>query len=102
MNITQQSRMIIRNLKVLRVVQIPRTCPAIVKRQQKFTFNFPTRNFCSVFSKSPDYLQDSQLLDLKIFDPICSQTLESLTDYFEEIVEADSKFQSADVNYSVS
>lgn len=99
MNITQQSRMLIRNYKILRFVQISRTCSQILKSYPKVVIS---RNFCSVFSKSPDYTQDGQLIDISTFEPICTQTLEALTDYFEEIVDADGKLINGDVSYSVS
>lgn len=56
----------------------------------------------SVFSKSPDYNIDAQQMDLQTFESLCSGTLESLTDYFEEVVESDPKLGNADVAYSVS
>lgn len=56
---------------------------------------------CSVFSKSPEYSHVAQL-DLTKFESECKQTLESLTDYFDEIVENDMKLVNPDVAYSVS
>lgn len=102
MNITQPSRMLIRNFRLLSVVQISRTVPEIIRIHQNNNLNLTRRNFCSVFSKSPDYSSDVQQLDLTVFEPICIQTLESLTDYFEEVVESDSKLVNGDVSYSVS
>ena len=102
MNITQPWRMLIRNLRQFRVVRISRVVPAIVRNHQFNDFNCARRNFCSVFSKSPDYASEMQQLDLSAFEPICIQTLESLTEYFDEIVEADSKLVNGDVNYAVS
>lgn len=102
MNITQPLRMLIRNFRLFSVVQISKTVPAIIRSHQNNNLNCARRNFCSVFSKSPDYSSEVQQLELTVFEPICIQTLESLTDYFEEIVESDSKLVNADVNYSVS
>jgi hypothetical protein len=67
---------------------------------QKSEFHNFHRNF-SVFSKSPDY-SEVPLMDLMTFEAVCAETIESLTDYFEEIVEADPKLQNADIAYSVS
>lgn len=53
-----------------------------------------------MFSKSPDY-SETPLMDLVMFESLSSETLESLTDYFEEIVETDPKLKSADIEYSV-
>ncbi|KAL7041035.1 hypothetical protein ACKWTF_000590 [Chironomus riparius] len=100
MNITQPWRMLIRNLKQFRVVQISRAVPVIIRNHQNNNFNCARRNLCSVFSKSPDYASEVQHLELSAFEPICIQTLESLTEYFDEIVEADSKLVNGDVNYS--
>lgn len=41
-------------------------------------------------------------MDLMAYESLSSETLESLTDYFEEIVDADPKLANADVAYSVS
>lgn len=41
-------------------------------------------------------------MDLVTFESLSSVALESLTDYFEELVESDPKFATADVAYSVS
>jgi len=102
MNITQPSRVLIKNLRLLRVVQISRTVPALIRFHQNDNLNCAKRNFCSVFSKSPDYSSEVHQLDLAVFEPICMQTLESLTEYFDEVVESDSKLINGDVSYSVS
>lgn len=60
-----------------------------------------SQTFCSKFSKSPDYVADNQLMDIAVFEPLCVETLEALTDYFEEVVEADEKLSKGDVAYSV-
>lgn len=41
-------------------------------------------------------------IDPAVFEEICSETLESLCDYFEEIVESDPNLKGADITYSVS
>lgn len=41
-------------------------------------------------------------MDLVTFESSCNDTLESLTDYFEELVETDPNLQNADIGYSVS
>ncbi|XP_030032675.1 frataxin homolog, mitochondrial [Manduca sexta] len=49
------------------------------------------------FSSTP---QSSEHVDPAVFEEICSETLESLCDYFEELVEAAPNLKGADVTYS--
>ncbi|XP_028143376.1 frataxin homolog, mitochondrial [Diabrotica virgifera virgifera] len=39
-------------------------------------------------------------IDSNTFEKVCEKTLESLTDFFEELVESNDKLKSADVSYS--
>nr|CAH7754076.1 unnamed protein product [Callosobruchus chinensis] len=39
-------------------------------------------------------------LDSNLYEKVCEETLESLTEFFEELVEAQDKFATADVSYS--
>lgn len=100
MILTRQSRVLIRILGQLTRHRITPTTSTIFK-YHKLNSNCVTRNFSSVFSKSPEY-SDEPIIDLATFEPICEETLESLTDYFEEIIDADEKLSTADVSYSVS
>ena len=95
MNITRYSRVLSR-LTRLPIIQ---RAPSMSTTIRKFNSN---RNFSSVFSKSPDYESGSDLMDVAKFEPLCAEVLETLTDYFEEIVEADDKLINSDVAYSVS
>lgn len=52
------------------------------------------RNFCNVAL--------SEQIDASLFEKVCEETLESLTEYFEEIIESCPHLISADVSYSVS
>lgn len=72
----------------------------LTHQPQKVQFYNDRRKF-SVFSKSPDY-SEVPLMDLLTYEAISSETLEALTDCFEELVEADSKFSNGDVAYAVS
>lgn len=102
MNLTRYSRAVLRLIKAPLICETSRRTPTIVKYHLNNKI-ITHRNFCStVFSKSPDYQQNEELMDLTKFEPLCAETLESLTDYFEEIVEADEKLGSSDVSYSVS
>lgn len=53
------------------------------------------------FSASTDNLQEEHI-DPVVFEDICNETLESLCDYFEELIDQDSSLKGADVTYSVS
>lgn len=100
MNIARVTREAIRRSRVISFRSLSTISPAILQTQRKVEFHIERRNF-SAFSKSPDY-SEVPLMDLVTFESICSDTLESLTDYFEELVEADPQLQKSDIEYSVS
>lgn len=56
-----------------------------------FTYNC-NKNYCTV----------TDSLDPITFEKICEETLESLSEYFEELIENSSHLNSADVSYAVS
>lgn len=100
MNITRLARDVIRCTRYTRFLSIrslSQLSPAVFRLRDGYRNN---RNF-SVFSKSPDY-SEVPLMDSVTFESLSSETLESLTDYFEELVEADPKLKTADIEYSVS
>lgn len=41
-------------------------------------------------------------LDSVTYEKVCSETLDGLTDYFDEILDSETSLKSADVVYSVS
>lgn len=43
----------------------------------------------------------SALLDLVIYEAVCSDTIEGLCEYFDDLVECTPHLKTADVNYSV-
>lgn len=53
------------------------------------------------FSSSASKNLDVQV-DPALFEDICNETLESLTDYFEQLVEEAPNLKGADITYSVS
>lgn len=60
---------------------------------------FPTINYSQKVHTPPE----ETLLDLKLYEGVCSETLEELNDYFEEILENTSCLDSVpDITYSVS
>lgn len=99
MNITRHSRSLFRFLRIPATFRTTRTTVTLLNNT-KFHQIKEIRNFSSVFSKSPDY-NDQQQMDLAVFEPVCTATLDALTEYFEEIVEADEKLTNGDVAYSV-
>lgn len=66
---------------------------------QNARFIIITKKF-SAFSKSPEY-SSIPLMDQVKFESLCSETLETLLEYFEEIVENDPNLENTDVGYSV-
>lgn len=45
---------------------------------------------------------DNEVLDNNTFDKVCEETLDSLSEYFEELIEVAPHLKSADVSYGVS
>lgn len=99
--LTRVARDVLRRTRFLSFTRITPTCATALRLPQNFEFHNLCRRDFSVFSKSPEY-SEVPLMDLLTFESLCSETLESLTDYFEEIVEADPNLQNADIAYSVS
>lgn len=91
------------NLKVFRltraVIQQPNFVN-LINRKSDNVNKSSNRCFCSVFSKSPEYSDVAQM-DLAKFESVCGPTLDSLTEYFEEMVDADPTLQNSDVSCSV-
>lgn len=81
---------------------------SVVKKRPKFSQNHDLQN-----SKIPQtrffigtrYCQYNTGAPLEIdglfFEKVCEETLQSLTDFFEELVERNDKLESADISYSV-
>lgn len=64
----------------------------------KYSCNFP---LIRRLSASSDYPQ-AENVDPLVFEEICNETLESLCDYFEELLDQNPSIKGADVTYSVS
>ncbi|KAJ3621314.1 hypothetical protein MTP99_003465 [Tenebrio molitor] len=52
------------------------------------------------FSTAPTQESQDSIVDIATFEKVCEETLESLTEYFEEIVEEAYNLKSGDVSYS--
>lgn len=100
MNITRFSREVFKQTGLYSFRRVRAAYPAILSSSRKVEFRNDRRH-CSVFSKSPDY-SEVPLMDLVHYESLSSATLESLTEYFEEIVDADPQLANADVSHSVS
>lgn len=70
-----------------------------IKRVLSQNLKIPSRSFSH--SSDSDFVA-SNLMDLMTFESVCSDTLESLCEYFEEIVENEPKLTNPDIVFSVS
>ncbi|KAL0882605.1 hypothetical protein ABMA27_001043 [Loxostege sticticalis] len=52
------------------------------------------------YSSPSDKVDSSDQVDQVVFEDICNETLESLCDYFEEIIDSSPNFKGADVTFS--
>lgn len=84
-----------------RVNYLHRLAPAFQLLKKLDIVSQTVGNLTSKFSSQPPDFVGTQLLDLMTFESVCSDTLESLCDYFEEIVESDAKLNAPDITYSV-
>lgn len=51
---------------------------------------------------TPSAKEDDIVIDIGAFEKVCDETLDSLTEYFEELIEAAPHLDTADVSYGVS
>lgn len=100
MILTRLTREFIKRSRFIGTRRLSSLAPAVTHLSSIHGFRGDRRSF-SAFSKSPDY-SEVPLMDLLTFESLCSETLESLTDYFEVLVETDQRLKSADIEYSVS
>lgn len=64
----------------------------------KYSYNSPLFRRLSTSSDNPQ----AEYVDPVVFEEICNETLESLCDYFEELIDQNPSIKGADVTYSVS
>ena len=95
-------RMLTKSSAILRRISYLRKLPPAFQLFKKLDLTSQTlgNHKINYSSHSPDFV-GTQLLDLVTFETVCADTLESLCDYFEEIVESDPKLKSPDITYSV-
>lgn len=47
-------------------------------------------------------LSEEEFMDHSVYEKVCEETLDSLAEFFEELVETEDIFQTGDVSYGVS
>ncbi|KAL4706889.1 hypothetical protein ACJJTC_012348 [Scirpophaga incertulas] len=80
------------------------TLPSIIKCTNKsipcLVKIYDSHLLRSFSAKPSDEVDSTDCIDPSIFEEICSETLESLSDYFEEIIDQSPNLKGADVTYS--
>ncbi|XP_053603807.1 frataxin homolog, mitochondrial [Plodia interpunctella] len=76
--------------------------PNAVVRVRSFSFLDQNQSFIYQrnFASSSDNVERSKVLDQAVFEEICNETLESLSEYFEELVEQAPNLKGADITFS--
>lgn len=94
-------RSILRTSRWLARKQIISYTPILLRpRLERVQLCEHPRNSCK-YSTTSDAPQ-LETIDPALFEEICNETLESLTDYFEELIDDAPNLKGADVTYSVS
>ena len=94
-------RNILRTSRWLARRQINSVTPVLLRHCPRVSSKISSLSFDRQFSSSPPTPEVSDV-DQAVFEEICNETLESLCDYFEEIVDASPNLKGADVTFSVS
>lgn len=89
-------RINIRSL-ILVIRKVPLNVNTINRQFQKVKNN---KFYCTTFPPTRDQL-GSALLDIVTYETVSGDTLESLCEYFEDLVESSPHLRNADINYSV-
>lgn len=82
-----------------RTARLPQSCAGIITSRH----TLPVRAGLSSFAGAPP--EDpfgSALLDLVTYEAVCSDTLESLCEYFDHLVETAPHLKYADITFSVN
>lgn len=109
MNVARLNRF---NFNLIQFFNVQRCCTAVPRLinmkvpeiRRKLDGNLCTLLLSRKFVKSPSNRNfvATNLMDLLAFENVCSETLESLCEYFEEVVESDPKLSNPDITFSVS
>lgn len=73
---------------------------ALVPMTTKFVINRCDPDYNKRYFTNTSPAQE-ELVESSIYEKVCEETLDSLSEYFEEIVEIASHLKSADVSYGV-
>lgn len=73
---------------------------ALVPMTTKFVLNRCDSDYNKRYYTSTSPAQE-ELIDSNVYEKVCEETLDSLSEYFEELVEVASHLKSADVSYGV-
>lgn len=79
--------------------------PCATWRASQRLLGHGSRRHLSAFSSAPPPTEDplgSALLDLVTYEAVCADTLESLCEYFDHLVETSPHLKYADITFSVS
>lgn len=93
-------RNILRTSRWLARRQINSITPVLLRHYPRISLKPTSLSFDRQFASTPS----SQVSDVDqaVFEEICNETLESLCEYFEEIVDSSPNLKGADVTFSVS
>lgn len=94
-------RNIVRTSRCLARRQINSVTPVLLRHYPCLSLTVTNLSFDRQFS-SKLTVPDVTDVDQAVFEEICNETLESLCDYFEEIVDSSPNLKGADVTFSVS
>ncbi|KAJ8733156.1 hypothetical protein PYW08_001454 [Mythimna loreyi] len=92
-------RNILRTSRCLARRQINSVTPVLLRHYPRLSSTVTKLPFNRQFSSNPTTPEVSDV-DQAIFEEICNETLESLCEYFEEIVDASPNLKGADVTFS--
>lgn len=97
-NILRTSRHLVRRQIDKRTLVSSLYCYSLQKTCKTLNFVISTRQLAS----SSHEIETSDNIDPVVYDKICTETLESLYEYFDELVDQSSNLKGADVTFSVS
>uniref|UniRef100_A0A2A4JJF3 ferroxidase n=1 Tax=Heliothis virescens TaxID=7102 RepID=A0A2A4JJF3_HELVI len=92
-------RNILRTSRCLARRQINSVVPVLLRHSPRISPKVPSLSIARQYSSNPSAPQVSEV-DQAVFEEICNETLESLCDYFEELVDASPNLKGADVTFS--
>lgn len=92
-NITKNRR----NLRCYSIITCNRVVYPAIASSKKIIFC--SKNYSSS-NKPTEHVVDS-VLDQATYEGVCSETLDAINDYFEQLLESTDKLPGSDISYSV-